>query len=145
MGTIKISKESMEKFNHQERRRAQNRVPCPINNGADLNSDAMLENLFDEGECIEHGYSGHYISLGFIEDIPFKVEYDFRDNKLMLSCMDFMKGKEKFNILKEEIEKRLTDEEVEPDINFYTNLDGKQYFAIALFYYTEEWAEQFNS
>lgn len=146
MSTIKISKESMERFNHDKNVvGATNRVPCPINNGADLNSDAMLDNLFEFDDYVERQFGNHFVALGFIEDVPFKVEYDLFDNRLLLSCCDYMKGKEKFNILKDEIKERLTDEQVEPDITFYSDVDGKQYFGICHFYYNEDYAATMNS
>ena len=55
---------------------------CPINNGADLNSDAMLENLFDDGQYVENRVNGKYVVLGFIDGIPVRCEYN-----LGLNCM----------------------------------------------------------
>lgn len=144
MSTIKISKESMERFNHDKNVvGATNRVPCPINNGADLNSDAMLDNLFEFDDYVERQFGNHFVALGFIEDVPFKVEYDLFDNRLLLSCYDYVEGKRKFNILSEEIEKRLTDEQVKPDLVFYADVDGKEYFGICDFYYDDKYAEQY--
>ena len=75
--TIHISKESMDTFNHDKnvvdmtmQELYERHLECPINNGADLNSDAMLENLFDDGQYVENRVNGKYVVLGFIDGIP---------------------------------------------------------------------------
>ena len=55
---------------------------CPINNGADLNSDTMLDSLFDDGQYVENRAAGRYVALGFVDGIPVRCEYN-----LGLNCM----------------------------------------------------------
>lgn len=87
--TIHISKEDMDAFNHDKnvvdmtiKELYERHLECPINNGADLNSDAMLENLFDDGQYVENRVNGKYVVLGFIDGIPVRCEYN-----LGLNCM----------------------------------------------------------
>ena len=87
--TIHISKESMDAFNHDKnvvnmtiKELYERHLECPINNGADLNSDAMFDNLFDDGQYVENRVNGKYIALGFVDGIPVRCEYN-----LGLNCM----------------------------------------------------------
>lgn len=66
--TAKGSMEVQLRFN-------QRKVLCPINNGSDLNSDAMLEALFDDGQYVEHQEGRSYKVLGFIAGYPMQVDY----------------------------------------------------------------------
>lgn len=54
-------------------------LECPINNGADLNSDAMLDSLFDDGQYVESCVNGKYVALGFIDGVPVRCEYKLGD------------------------------------------------------------------
>ena len=87
--TIHISKESMDAFNHDKnvvdmtiKELYERHLECPINNGPDLNSDAMFDNLFDDGQYVENRAAGRYITLGFVDGIPVRCEYN-----LGLNCM----------------------------------------------------------
>lgn len=66
--TVKDAEEVQQRFNHRKE-------PCPINNGSDLNSDAMLEALFDDGQYVEHQEGRSYKALGFISGYPMMVDY----------------------------------------------------------------------
>lgn len=55
-------------------------LECPINNGADLNSDAMLDSLFDDGQYVENRVNSKYIALGFIDGVPARCEYELGSN-----------------------------------------------------------------
>ena len=57
---------------------------CPINNGSDLNSDAMLENLFDLGLYLENRVNGKYVALGFINRVPAGCEYELGSNSMCI-------------------------------------------------------------
>lgn len=121
MGTIKISKESMEKFNHDKNVVGyENRMPCPINNGADMHADMLLEGLFDDGAYVKNGYEreGYWFeTLGFVNKLPVFCGYQFGENRLtvrfvetsttaVVNAADF----------EEILRQRLTDEQVWPDI-----------------------------
>ena len=87
--TIHISKESMDAFNHDKnvvdmtmQELFERHLECPINNGSDLNSDAMLDSLFDDGQYVENRAAGRYVALGFVDGIPVRCEYN-----LGLNCM----------------------------------------------------------
>lgn len=89
--TIHISKESMDAFNHDKnvvdmtmQELYERHLECPINNGADLNSDAMLENLFDLGLYLENRVNGKYVALGFINRVPAGCEYELRSNSMCI-------------------------------------------------------------
>lgn len=58
----------------------QKHLDCPINNGADLNSDAMLDSLFDDGQYVENRANGKYVALGFIDGVPARCQYELGDN-----------------------------------------------------------------
>ena len=55
-------------------------LDCPINDGADLNSDAMLDSLFDDGQYVENRANGKYVALGFIDGVPARCQYELGDN-----------------------------------------------------------------
>ena len=80
--TIHISKESMNEFNHNKnvvdmtmQELIDRHLECPINNGSDLNTDAMFDDLFDYGQYVENRVNSKYIALGFIDGIPVRCEY----------------------------------------------------------------------
>ena len=92
--TIHISKESMDAFNHDKnvvdmtfKELFERHLECPINNGSDLNSDAMLDCLFDDGQYVENRVNGEYVALGFIDGVPARCEYELGSNFLYISPM----------------------------------------------------------
>lgn len=138
--TIKISKESLEQFNHDKNVvgiTQEDLVSCPINNGADLNSDCMLDCLFDDGQYTEE----HFRALGFIRHYPFMVEYKLNGNFISLQCLVYI-NKEETDTLTEEIKDRLSDEQVFPKIDTLPNNNSKW---ISFMYYRPEYAAKFNS
>ena len=66
--TAKDAKEVQLRFDNRK-------VLCPTNNGSDLNSDAILEALFDNGQYVEHQEGRSYKVLGFISGYPMMVDY----------------------------------------------------------------------
>ena len=66
LGYLPIFDKTAKSFMEVQLRFNNRKVPCPINNGADLNSDAMLEALFDDGQYIEHqeGRSYKVLEIG---------------------------------------------------------------------------------
>lgn len=59
-------------------------LDCPINNGADLNSDALLDSLFDDGQYVENRVNGEYVALGFINRVPARCEYELGSNSMWI-------------------------------------------------------------
>lgn len=59
-------------------------LDCPINNGADLNSDALLDSLFDDGQYIENCVNGEYVALGFIDGVPARCQYELGYNSMWI-------------------------------------------------------------
>ena len=57
---------------------------CPINNGADLNSDTMLDSLFDDGRYVENRAAGRYVALGFIDGVPARCQYELGCNYMYI-------------------------------------------------------------
>lgn len=138
--TIKISKESLEQFSHDKNVvgiTQEELVSCPINNGADLNSDFMLDCLFDDGLYTEE----HFRALGFIRHYPFMVEYKLNDNFISLQCLAYL-NKEETDTLTEEIKYRLSDEQVFPKVGTLPNNNSKWMFFM---YYRPEYDAIFNS
>ena len=89
--TIHISKESMDAFNHNKNvvdmtmeELYERHLECPINNGSDLNSDAMLDCLFDDGQYVENRANGKYVALGFIDGVPARCQYELGDNFMFI-------------------------------------------------------------
>lgn len=142
--TIKISKESMERFNHDKNVvgiTQEELVSCPINNGADLNSDCMLDVLFDDGEYVEYEVeTNHFEVLGFIDGAAIIAEYWLRNNILKIKTIHpTTRGLiESYRTL---LKDRLTDEQVEPAI--YANETIGEY--VVHFYYNKEYSAKFNS
>lgn len=67
-------------------------LDCPINNGADLNSDALLDSLFDDGQYVENRVAGQYVALGFIDGVPARCEYELGYNSMWI--LPILKKKE---------------------------------------------------
>lgn len=139
--TIHVSKESVERFKHdKDVVGATNRVPCPINNGADLNSDAMLDALFDDGQYVEsEPQTNHFEVVGFIDGAAIIADYWLRSNTLSLKTIHPVTDglRKSYETL---LQTRLSDEQVEPVILAFDNGEYEVYF-----YYRPEYAEQFNS
>lgn len=116
------------------------RIPCPINNGADLHADAMLENLFDDMVYVESAVNKTSIALGFIDGTPVKVEYWLGRNALSITAVYGMRRDWKaFGGI---LENRLADEQVEPElIAFYAMYP--QHWQV-FFHYKEEYARDFR-
>lgn len=120
-----------------------NMIPCPINNGADLKADNMLENLFDTDGYIKREDINHnHTVLGFIRDIPFIAQYLSGDHYLRLACLDKNKWIIYFNIIQSIIHERLTDEYVEPDISYIVDPDKDKYYVTCFFYYNDKWIKE---
>lgn len=137
---IEITNESLEQFNHDKNVVGithEELVSCPINNGADLNSDCMLDCLFDDGQYTEE----HFCALGFIRHYPFMVEYKLNDNFISLQCLVYI-NKEETDTLTEEIKDRLSDEQVFPKVGTLSDDINKWLFFM---YYRPEYAVKFNS
>lgn len=79
--TVKDAEEVQQRFNHRKE-------PCPINNGSDLNSDAMLEALFDDGQYVERQEGNLYKALGFICEHPMLVSYSLRHSVIDIERLD---------------------------------------------------------
>lgn len=116
--TAKGSMEVQLRFN-------QRKVLCPINNGSDLNSDAMLEALFDDGQYVEHQEGRSYKVLGFIDGYPMQVDYALgRASMTVTSYGDL-------NInLSTWIKKRLNNDQTEVEV------EENYGYATVRFYYT---------
>lgn len=103
-----------------KRRFERRRVRACINEGADLHSDALFDDLFDDGEYIdnERRYSGvdMVLVLGFIHREPVMVIWWLGLNKLNVTYLPRYCGslemRDRIQILKD----ALTGEEVEPEI-----------------------------
>lgn len=114
-------------------------LDCPINNGADINSDVMLENLFDDGQCLKGKIGGKQVVLGFIGGIPAKCEYELGQNYLRI-CALCKKKEGNYDSWNKILPGRLADEQVFPKHSQWH--DG--YFLVE-FYYRPEYAEKYNS
>lgn len=62
-------------------------LECPINNGADLNSDAMFDSLFDYDQYVENRVNGKYVVLGFIDGVPVRCEYELGLNLMTIHAL----------------------------------------------------------
>lgn len=126
--TAKDSKEVQLRFENR-------RVPCPIDEGANLNSDVMFENLFDDGIYVEHDKGRTYIALGFILGNPMIAQCYLHDNYIGIAYANVDRmADDDAEKLKKEIPNRLRDEQVEADIKCYDWDNGPMWRG--LFYYT---------
>lgn len=110
--TAKGSMEVQLRFN-------QRKVLCPINNGSDLNSDAMLEALFDDGQYVEHQEGRSYKVLGFIAGYPMQVDYALGRASMTVTSY----GDLHFNLsslIKERLNNDQTEVEVEENYGYAT-------------------------
>lgn len=126
--TAKDAKEVQLRFENR-------RVPCPIDEGANLNSDVMFENLFDDGIYVEHDKGRTYIALGFILGNPMIAQCYLHDNYIGIAYANVDRmADDDAEKLKKEIPNRLRDEQVEADIKCYDWDNGPMWRG--LFYYT---------
>ena len=124
--TIHISKESMDAFNHDKnvvgmtiKEMYEKPLECPINNGSDLNSDAMFDDLFDDGQYVENRVNGKYVALGFINRIPARCEYELGSNSMWI--FPILKKKEcDYSSWENLLPDRLADEETFAIVGKYT-------------------------
>lgn len=110
--TAKDSKEVQWRFDHRKEL-------CPINNGADLNSDAMLDALFDDGQYVEHQEGRSYKALGFISGYPMMVDYALGRASMTVTSY----GDLHFNLstlIKERLNNDQTEVEVEENYGYAT-------------------------
>ena len=93
-----------------------NRIPCPINEGADLNSQFLMEALFDDMDYVERETKLHrHVAMGFIDGIPVIVTWHFGKSNILIhtarpTTMDDVVS------FRKTLPERLTDEQVEPEI-----------------------------
>ena len=116
--TIHISKESMDTFSHDKnvvdmtmQELYKRHLECPINNGSDLNSDAMLDDLFDYGQYVENRVNGKYVVLGFIDGVPVRCEYNLGLNIMTFHAL-LSKKECSYSSLHNTLPERLSDEQV---------------------------------
>lgn len=122
---------------------ARNRVSAPITNGADLVSDAVCDNLFDDGEWMEQPILPHvgdgrsWMVVGFIDGAPVLVTYSLNSNmvKIKTFCPPTRGLIESYRKI---LQERLTDEQVESEI--FANEKLGEY--TVYMYYTDEWAKE---
>lgn len=94
-----------------------NRIPCPINEGADLNSQFLMEALFDDMDYVERETKlHHHVSMGFIDGMPVIVTWQFGKSIILIhtarpTTMDDVVS------FRKTLPERLTDEQVEPEIS----------------------------
>ena len=86
-------------------------LDCPINNGADLNSDVLLDSLFDDGQYVENRVNGEYVALGFIDGVPARCEYKLGSNFMYISPI-LKKEESDYSSWKNAIPERLGDETI---------------------------------
>lgn len=65
---------------------ADNKIKAPINNGADINEDAVWEGLFDGGNFV---MNDTHIAVGFIKGCPVSILSVFGSNKMDVRCAYF--------------------------------------------------------
>lgn len=109
------------------------KIPCPINNGADLKADNMLENLFDDAQYVEnHVGDGGYIALGFIDGVPARCSYVLGCSFLWVAPV-LKKSDSDYGSWKKMLPERLSDGQVCADLTYFGN--GGWYSS---FYYRDE-------
>lgn len=144
--SIKISKENLSKFNHDKNVvgiTQEELVSCPFNDQADLCTDAVFDNLFDNGEYIEHKDplgSAHWV-VGFIGEIPVTCYYWYDMNYLVIKHDEILYG---YRL--EEFEKllvnRTTDEQTFPKLKRTQDTKNHKVWELR-FYYKPEYAAEF--
>lgn len=152
--TIKISKESMERFNHdknvvgitQEELMEEHEdelVECPFNNQADLHSDAVFDFLFDNGDYLEHHepYQSTHWVVGYIGGLAVTGYWWYGMNSLIIKHSEILYGKSL-----EEFEKMLINR-TSGDGNLSVKLERLEDTRIRKvwelkFYYSLEWRKE---
>lgn len=123
--TAKDAKEVQLRFDNRK-------VLCPINNGSDLNSDAMLEALFDDGQYVEQQEGKSYTALGFIDGYPMMVNYFLGRASMTITSEDIAP-----HFIESLIRERLSDEQVEAEVKHsYTDAFYGWRYWMVMFYYT---------
>ena len=111
-----------------------NRIPCPINEGADLNSQFLMEELFDDMDYVERETKlHHHVAMGFIDGVPVIVTWQFGKSNILIhtarpTTMDDVVS------FRKTLPERLTDEQVEPEI-FANEMAGE---GNVTFYYKDD-------
>lgn len=93
-------------------------LDCPINNGADLNSDALLDSLFDDGQYVENRVNGEYVALGFINGVPARCEYELGYNYMSIFSI-LKKKKSDYSSWENTISDRLGDDTIFANVEKY--------------------------
>ena len=125
----KTAKDAMEvKIRFDNRK-----VRCPINNGSDLNSDAMLEALFDDGQYVEQQEGKSYKALGFIDGYPLMVNYSLGRANMFITGRDSTPSVYISSLIRDRLNNEQT--EVVVDESTTSSPDGLQYLFVR-FYYT---------
>lgn len=93
-------------------------LDCPINNGADLNSDALLDSLFDDGQYVENLVNGEYVALGFIDGVPARCEYELGYNSMSIFSI-LKKKKSDYSSWENTIPDRLGDDTIFANVEKY--------------------------
>ncbi len=124
--TAKDAKEVQLRFNNRK-------VRCPINNGSDLNSDAMLEALFDDGQYVEQQEGKSYKALGFIDGYPMMVNYFLGTANMFITGSYSTPSVYISSLIRDRLNNEQT--EVVVDESSISSPDGCQYLFVQ-FYYT---------
>lgn len=102
-------------------------IKAPINNGADICEDALMDNLFDYSSYVEGEKENAHSFMGFINGVPCIVKVVFGTaNMIIKPCTSF--EIRKFN---EHLVKNLNDETIKADIHYYMNTN--QYFVTFIY------------
>lgn len=154
--TIHISKESMERFNHDKNVVGITQkelmedyegelVECPFNDQADLCSDAVFDNLFDNAEWREqHEYgcfdATHYV-VGFISEKPVVCFYWYNMNSMHIKY-DFCMGENEQKDFEELLTARVSDDgQTFAKLKRVQNTKNHKEWELN-FYYTPEYAKE---
>lgn len=100
-----------------KRRFEKRRVDAPITEGADLQSDALFDDLFDDGNYMDNQRTDHeHEVLGFIGGEPVMVKWWLGLSKLTVRYLRGYNGQLTNDERIETLRDALTGEEVEPEI-----------------------------
>ena len=124
----KIAKDAKEVQLRFDKRK----VLCSINNGSGLNSDAMLEALFDDGQYVERQEGKSYKALGFIYGHPMLVGYALGGARMTITSEVMAPS-----FIESLIRERLSDEQIEAEVkhSYADAFGGCRYWSV-MFYYT---------
>ena len=125
--TAKDAKEVQLRFDNRK-------VLCPINNGSDLNSDARLDALFDDGQYVERQEGKSYKALGFIDGYPMTVDYTLGMASIIITALNPTPSVYISSLIRD----RLTGEQIEVEVKCHSApfLDDDFPCLRVLFYYT---------